>query len=252
MIKKTHLNDMAIRYSDDGDGYPILFLHGWGGRIESWAPVLNILSSHYRVIGIDLPGFGESSLPPFVWGANDYAAFISDFVAALGLGRISVVGHSFGGKIAIQCVLRAVNIERLVLVNSSGIRLPSTPQVTLKRHLMKTIHQASKPLGGLGDRISHKFERAFGSADYLAAKGVMRGILIRTLGEDIRSDLGQITTPTLLIWGDRDEATPIEIAHIMKTHIHNSELVAFTNVGHFSYLEALPEFCTLVSNFIKN
>jgi pimeloyl-ACP methyl ester carboxylesterase len=96
------VQNLSTSYAVIGDGPDVLALHGWGGSIASFWPVAEGLSARgLRVYVLDLPGFGETALPPAVWGVPEYARFVLDFLDALGLQRVHLLGHSFGGRIGL-------------------------------------------------------------------------------------------------------------------------------------------------------
>ena len=111
------------RVFEAGAGAPVVVLHGWGGRIESMTPVLRCLSGAFRVIAIDLPGFGDSSFPLETWGTPEYARHVSGLLDELAIDRADFVGHSFGAKIALYLAAwRPPYVGKLVLQGSSGLR----------------------------------------------------------------------------------------------------------------------------------
>src|SRR5918992_2883263 len=96
----VEVGGQKTRVLQAGNGAPVVVLHGWGGRIESMAPVISCLAPSFRVVAMDLPGFGESPVPRGVWGTPDYAAYVRDVLGDEGIEKAHFVGHSFGGKVA--------------------------------------------------------------------------------------------------------------------------------------------------------
>src|SRR5476649_1813612 len=98
------VNNELISYSEDGDRSSpvIVLLHGWGADSQSFAQITSTLKSDFRVISIDLPGFGASELPPVGWRVSDYAFMLQSFLRKLEITDIrAIIGHSFGGRVAI-------------------------------------------------------------------------------------------------------------------------------------------------------
>ena len=137
----------STRLLDSGAGDPVVVLHGWGGRIESMAPVVSCLDSHFRVLALDLPGFGESPVPAGSWGTPDYAAYVQDVLAKAGVERAHFLGHSYGAKTSLYLAsTRPSLVEKLVLVGSSGLRTPPSLGARMKRG----VSRAARGAGRLG------------------------------------------------------------------------------------------------------
>jgi pimeloyl-ACP methyl ester carboxylesterase len=246
-----------VAYRDEGprDAPPIVVLHGWGASIQAVASIIAIFRQTHRVVALDLPGFGASDPPPMPWGSDDYAEFVRAMMAKLGVARASIIGHSHGGRVAI--VLAATHpelVDRLVLVNSAGIR----GKRDAKYHARVYGFKAGKrllgmpPLSGpLGAPLRRRFESRFGSDDYRQA-GSMRGTLVRVVNEDWRHLLARILAPTLLIWGELDDSTPLADGTLMEQLIPDAGLVVFPGAGHFAYADDLDRFARVAGNFLAS
>lgn len=236
------------RVLDVGHGPPVVVLHGWGGRIESMAPVIACLRRDFRVVALDLPGFGDAPLPAAVWGTLEYARFVADVMGELAVERPHVVGHSFGAKTAL-CLAAAhpALVSKLVLVSSPGIRTPPSRRAWARRRLSAF----GRRLGGLGPlgRAARSFVyRRVASSDYEEA-GALRPVLVRVVNEDLLPLLGRVECPTLLVWGTEDDAVPVAHARIMESAIPDAGLVLFQGAAHFPYLEHPERFCRIVRHF---
>src|SRR5262245_34050001 len=148
------IDGLAVRSQVGGQGPHVLLLHGWGGAIESFAPVLDDLHRSYTVAAFDLPGFGKSSLPPSPWGSADYARLTLQIMERLQLDRPHLIGHSFGGQVCTQLAASAPErVGKLVLVCSAGIRTPPALATRLKRtaaHLGKWLATHG---GWMGEKV---------------------------------------------------------------------------------------------------
>ncbi|KUK13251.1 MAG: protein hydrolase, partial [bacterium 42_11] len=229
-----------------GKGHPVLLLHGWGGSSDSFFPVFNHLRSLFEVYSVDFPGFGRSSMPPAVWGVEEYADLIFKFLKSLGIKKTHIIAHSFGGRVAI--LLSAKHPEcvgKLVLVNSAGL----IPKRGLKYYLKVYLFKLMKRLYLLLGKDLEYLYRRYGSRDYKEA-GELRPIFKRVVNQDLRDFLPLIKSPTLLIWGDRDRETPLYFGEIMEKEIPNSKLVVFKGAGHFSYLDCLESFNDIILEFL--
>ena len=236
-------NGTSINYEVYGTGKRLLVLHGWGDNLRTFDMVTATLSRNFQLIIIDLPGFGQSSALPHPFTLDDYALTIEKFLTALELGEVFVLGHSFGGAIAVKLAIFSNKVKLLILEDSSGIRNKSLP-IKLKIYIYKTLKLI------LSEKYREKLRCILGSNDYRSA-GVLRNTLIKVVSEDLQSVLSKITVPTLLIWGRNDEETPIAQARIMKNEIKDSTLHIIEGVGHFPHLEKPEEFTNVVTEFLK-
>jgi pimeloyl-ACP methyl ester carboxylesterase len=239
----------ATRLYQAGAGEPVVVLHGWGGRIESMAPVLTCLRERWRVLALDLPGFGESPPPAGVWGTGDYAAYVRDVLAGVGVDRARFVGHSYGAKTALYLAASIPQlVEKLVLVGSSGLRSAPSVRVRLKRAAGR-VARASSHLGPPGRALRQAIHDRIASDDYKQA-GPMRPILVKVVNEDLSDLLPHVAAPTLLVWGTEDDAVPVAHAQAMERAIPDAGLVLFEGAGHFAYLDEPERFCTIVRHFL--
>lgn len=247
----VQVDGLRTYYYQAGDGPPILFLHGWGGRVESFKPVLDYFERRYRVCAVDLPGFGRTERPPADWGSADYARFVMSFCGQVGIRRAHVLGHSFGGRVSLALAARFPGfVEKLVLVNSAGIRARRRLRSSARAWIFALAKRALPLLGDWGRRWLEALRMAFGSQDYREA-GPLRGTLVKLVNEDARDLLPQIEAPTLIVWGDRDTAIPLGHMQILQQGIRGARLVVLEGAGHFSYLDRLPRFCQTVAGFLE-
>jgi pimeloyl-ACP methyl ester carboxylesterase len=235
-----------------GAGPTVLVLHGWGASIEAVYPIVAGLEGVATVHALDLPGFGESEIPPEPWGVAEYQAFVADFMDAVGLERATIVGHSNGGRIAIRmAATEPARVEKLVLVDSAGIRPKRTFRWYRRVAMAKIGKHAARLLGRPGERLRDVLVGRAGSSDYLAA-GAMRPTLVRLVNSDLREHMPSIAAPTLLIHGSNDTDTPLSAAREMERLIPDAGLVVLEGAGHFSYLDQPARFATIVSHFIAS
>src|SRR5579875_3784434 len=127
MDQVLDVQGIATRCRSVGSGPEVLVLHGWGASIEAVGSIVNALEPSCSAHAVDLPGFGQAGLPPAPWGAEEYADWVRALLDTLGLARVSIVGHSHGGRIAIQLAAHhPERVDKLVLVDAAGIRAPRT------------------------------------------------------------------------------------------------------------------------------
>lgn len=244
---------LRINYDVVGEGPAVVLLHGWGGCIASMAPIREALRRDHTVITFDLPGFGTSEMPRETWGTDRYGQCIGEMLASAGFPRVlCAVGHSFGGKVAVHLALQGiVQVDSLMLVGTPGARLPLSEETKRRIARVKRGKQIASRLPGPIRRSIEAHYAKLGSEDYRSA-GPMKDILVKTVNEDIRDILPGITVPTLLIFGEKDTATPVEIGCIMESKIAGSGLVLMENSGHFPYLDEPAVFNAIARSFLDS
>ena len=244
------VNSQAVRVLERGEGDPVVVLHGWGGRIESMAPVISCLESSSRVVALDLPGFGESPTPDGVWGTPDYAEFVRDVLETLDIERAAFVSHSFGAKTALYLAATHRDVvTKLVAQGASGLRRAPSVKARAKRTIGKGARFAGR-LGSPGRALRTAIYDKIASQDYKEA-GDLRPILVKVVNEDIGHLLPNVAAPTLLVWGTEDDAAPLAHGRRMEQLIPDAGLVTFEGAGHFAYLDQPDRFCTIVRHFLK-
>ena len=251
-ILNIKIQNIDTHYIEKGEGDIILLLHGWGSKLDFFSHIINNLSTDHKVYAIDLPGFGGTEEPKEAWNLDKYVDFIIAFINQMGIERLSILGHSFGGRLTIKLVNRTdlnFKVDKIVLVGSAGIKKKLNKRKTFKTRVYKTLKYL------VGNKLVLKFfpnalnnlKKKFGSADYRNATPMMRDILVKTVNEDLTDLLPNIVQPTLLIWGDKDTETPIEDAKKMESLIKDAGLVTIPGAGHFSFIEQ-PVFVNNVLN----
>jgi pimeloyl-ACP methyl ester carboxylesterase len=239
-------------YQAEGEGPAVVLLHGWAASCQSLEGVSAALAGSFRVIRIDLPGFGWSQAPPAVWGTAEYAGQVLAILESLGIGRAAVLGHSFGGRVAI--VLAATQpsrVARLTLVASAGIRPRRTLRVRARLATSRLLRglAAVPGLTRVVEPLRAAWSERVGSRDYRAA-GRLRPILVKVVNEDLRPLLPRIATPTLILWGDRDEEVGRAVVEIQAAEIPGARLRVFSGAGHFPFQDAPGEFMTVLREFL--
>jgi pimeloyl-ACP methyl ester carboxylesterase len=242
---------LRVRCTRAGAGDPVLVLPGWGASIEAVAPIVTALREVATVYAVDLPGFGESDPPPEAWSSVEYARFVDALFDVLDVDAATVIGHSNGGRVAIRLAVDFPDrVEKLVLVNSAGIRPRRTVGYRARVALYKVGKLAARVGGRPGAALQRRIVRRVASSDYLDA-GPLRGTLVRVVNEDLRDCLPRIRVPALLIWGGRDRETPVADGRLMERMIPDAGLVVFEEAGHYSYLDAPGSFAKVVRYFVQ-
>ncbi len=247
----TEVLGLRTRYVRVGRGPEVVILHGWGGRIESVAPVTNALSSVASVLTVDLPGFGDTANPPQPWGVAEYTRWVLALMDRFEIAAASIVGHSNGGRIAIKLGAEHPDrVVRLVLIDAAGIRPRRTAKYYLKVYSAKTVKHLGPRLGPLGRRMQRRIAARMASSDYASA-GELRPTFVKLVNEDLTELLPDIKAPTLLIWGEADDATPLADGRTMERLIPDAALIVFPGAGHYSYLDDPVRFAAIARNFLS-
>lgn len=210
----------------------VLALHGWGRTSADFHTVLKGLDA----IAIDLPGFGASPPPPRAWGAADYATALLPTLAACAT-PVTIIGHSFGGRVAVHLGATHPDLIRGLVLTGVPLLRPPGPSAKSPRRfrLAKRLHA----LGLLSDEQMEVRRRRSGSADYRAASGVMREVLVRAIAEDYREQLGALSCPVELVWGQNDTAAPVSMAEEAASLLGPlARLSVLPGVGHDTLAEA--------------
>ncbi len=246
------VKDLKVNYQTYGDknNKPIVLLHGWGQSLETFTYLAKTLCEKNYVITVDFPGFGNSEEPTSAWGVKQYRNCILEMFDKLNISNPTILGHSFGGRIAISIASYNKNIEKLILVNSAGIKPKRRLNYYIKVYWFKLAKNILKLLRM--KKTIEKLRNNVGSADYRNASPIMKKILIKIVNTDQKSELHKIKADTLIIWGKDDSATPLAMGKVLDKHITNSGLVVMEKCGHFSYLEKPLNFSKIVNHYIDN
>lgn len=252
---EVQVNGKKINYEVSGQGKPIVLLHGWLASLETMAPLARHLEKHFKVYSIDVIGFGKSELPDKPLNTNDFGDFLKELLEKLEIENPILIGHSNGGRMIINFAGRNLGkINKIVLIDSAGIIPKRKPKYYIRTYTFKVLKNIFKILpktemvNNLKDRILGKF----GSSDYKNSPDVLKKTMSIILNEDQKYLMPNIKAPTLLIWGDKDTATPIEDGKTMEKLIPGSGLVTYEGAGHFSYLDKLSNCLLVLDEFFKD
>jgi pimeloyl-ACP methyl ester carboxylesterase len=224
----------------------VLGLPGWARTHRDFNAVFDGLDA----VALDLPGFGASPPPPDPWGAAGYAAAVAPVLEEMAR-PVVVVGHSFGGRVAVQlAVLRPESVAALVLTGVPLLRRPGGG--SRKPALAYRVGRALHRRGLVGERAMEGLRRRFGSADYRAAEGVMRQVLVRVVNETYEEELAAIACPTALVWGDDDGDVPLEVAERARSLLADATLTVVPGAGHLTPLTAVGELRAAVERHLRS
>jgi len=259
-----------------GDGPPLLLLHGIGSNRGTWRPVLPRLARHFTVVAPDMLGHGDSAKPRADYSIGGFANGMRDLLGVLGLERVTVVGHSFGGGVAMQFAYQfPERTERVVLEASGGLGHEVTPllrALTLPgaRQLLAVLDAIpGRAPVRLVEKLAGRLPAGPLASDIGEVARVVenfRGSAARTAFLHVLSHVidwrGQIITmrdraylaqgmPIMVIWGDGDTVLPISHATAAVESMPDARLVTVEGVGHFVHVERPAEFSRAVVDFVK-
>lgn len=269
-LRELTLHGNRVAYLDEGAGDVLLLVHGIGGSSDCWRSVVHKLATRHRVIAVDLLGHGQSDKPRGDYSLGAFAVWLRDFLDALNIREVTVVGHSFGGGVALQFAHQHKEYcRRLVLISSGGLgpdlgrllRMLSLPgaelalQVLASRPAVEVGKALRKRALSSGRDVTRYSETLKGQAALSDRRS--RAAFLRTLRsvvdhrgqavcalDRLRADL-----PTLIIFGDEDRCIPVAHAHSVHEAIAGSELHILPGVGHQPQVQCPDIVSRLVGDF---
>ncbi|NJL93453.1 MAG: alpha/beta hydrolase [Anaerolineae bacterium] len=239
-----------------GEGEPVLLLHGWGASAASLGAIPAALAeAGFQAHALDLPGFGAAPPPPTPWCVADYGEWVRAYLDEQQLNPVRLVGHSFGGRLSLYLAATyPQRVRQLVLTSAAGVRPSLPPRLrfyyAVRRALLRLLSLPG--LRRLEPSVRAWLFARMASADARAAAAqdpVMYETLKRVVNEDLLPLAPRIQAPTLLIWGDQDDATPLAQGQALEAAIPDAGLVVLAGAGHYAYAERQAEFIRIVQHF---
>ncbi len=256
--------DITTNYHDLGDGPPLLLLHGSGPGVSAfanWRLVMPGLAERCRVLALDLAGFGYTEIPDGLeFDRPLWLRQILDFLDALGLDRVSVVGNSFGGSMALALAIEyPERIDKLILMGSVGVPFELTagldavwgyePSVEAMGRLMRDTFAYDRSLI-TEDMVQGRYTASLRTQDDFARMfPVPRKRWLDAMAHPEASIRG-ITAPTLLVHGRDDRVIPLATSLTMLHLIDDAQLHVFGRCGHWTQIEYAEPFVRLVVDFV--
>jgi len=239
----TLIDDHRIHSFEYGGGdSTLLLLHGLSGSSRWWSRNVADLARDHRVLVPDLIGFGRSRRTRRLPGINEVARLLIDWLRAIEVPRISLVGHSMGGQISVHIATSAPQLlDRLVLVDSSGI-----PRPISGRALLRFATEVG-PMWRWGDP---SFLPTIAGDALAAGPRVLLRAIHHLLLDDVRPLLPRIEAPTLLLWGERDSLVPIGDAMHFRENIPGSRLAVLRGAGHNPMVDRPADFNRILRRFL--
>ena len=249
---KMVVDGLPTNFKIIGEGTPVLLLHGWGGSVASMESVAQRLApAGFACHVLDLPGFGETELPPEPWDVPRYTKWVVAYLDAQKLAKVHLIGHSFGGRISLILGSDyAERVNKIVLSNTAGVKLPPPFNIRAYYSIRKMLLAVlSLPgLGGAKEKLRDYFRQKYGSSDYLNAGPLLETFKL-VIAQDLLPYAKRIQAPTLLFWGDLDEDTPLAGAYILEKKMPDAAVILFEGSGHFAYLDRINDFVRITTHF---
>lgn len=244
------VDTLLTSYEAQGKGKLVVILHGWGDAAAGFKGLSKVLAAKYKVVALDLPGFGGTQPPSGVWGLDDYAQFVAHFLKKIDAAPVyMLVGHSNGGAIAMRGLANgSLSADKLVVLGGAGIRGEYKGRVKALRYIAKAGKALTMPLPkSLKTRLRQKVYKTAGS-DMLVAEHLQETFK-KIVTDDVRQDADKLTLPTLLIYGEQDQSTPVAYGETFHQLINGSTLEVLPGAGHFVHLDRPADVERSVTEF---
>ena len=218
---------------------PVILLHGWGRNCEDFADLIKFYP-HISFLVVDFPPFGKSSKDIEGWGLLTYADMLTSLCEKLNIRSAILVGHSFGGRIAI--IVSATNCtlaQKCILIDSAGIKPKRSVGFKIKRFNYKL------------RKFFHLKQKYLGSSDYQVLSPAMKKTFIDIVNTPLDKYAKKIKAKTLIVWGKNDNETPLYMAKKLLNFIPDSTLKVIEKGTHFSFLDCPLEFASIFIDFLE-
>ncbi len=228
----------------------ILILRGWGSEVGNWNQFVGLLEGRgYKVYTPDLPGFGTNLAPSRAWSIDDYVDWVKDYCEKQNLSQFFLLGHSFGGGIAVKYSLKCPgSVKKLILMDAAVIRKKTKQKEKTKKAASFFKKLSFLPFYSQIRKIIYRL--IFKKSDYVYTEGVMKETYLKVIDEDLTDHLSNISVPVTIIWGEKDDLTPIEDAYLIKQKILKSNLEIIPNIYHNPHSEDPEKLTEIILKFL--
>ncbi len=260
----TVIDGVRVRYVDEGQGAPVVMIHGFASSLETWAAVRpTLVTAGHRVVALDLRGFGWTSRPPGDYSSDAQARLVLDLMDHLGIERAAVVAHSYGGGVALRVAMMApARVSRLALYDAWAYdaQLPAFFHAARADGVGEAMFAA-----WYGERVEDRMALAFHDprfvtielidaveaalrrpGTYAAALAAVRGMHY----ERVEGRYRTVSQPTLLLWGREDRVTPLAVGERLVRDLPGARLVVYPGCGHFPMIEHAAQSTAELSRFL--
>jgi pimeloyl-ACP methyl ester carboxylesterase len=261
------IDGVRVHYQEKGTGTPLVLIHGFTSSTYSWKDVFEPLSKNFRVIALDLKGFGFSGKPDGDYSRRAQAALVAHLLDYLKIEKAWLCGNSMGGEIALDFALQnPQRVAGLILVDSAGVNVPGSGSLAPSYLLIPVVGRVLMALALRSDKLVREgLEKSFYDhtkvtnervANYYrplkTRGGQLAALRARTQADlfPIEQDLGRVNAPAMIIWGAQDALIPLEAGIKMSKLIKDSKLVIFESCGHLPQEEMPGRVVDYVTQFI--
>jgi pimeloyl-ACP methyl ester carboxylesterase len=263
------VDGVRLHYQEKGAGAPLVLLHGYTASTFAWKDVFDPLSQQFRVIAVDLKGFGFSGKPDGDYTRRAQGDLVIRLLDHLNIDRAILCGNSMGGEISLNAAVRHPDrVSALILVDSAGVTVSGGGSVTPGVAQWPVIGPVIAALALTSDSLVRDglrqcfYDKSLVTDEQVAAyyrplktrDGQHAAYLARTQGpiNPIEPEINKIWQPTLIIWGAEDELIPLEAGRRLNSLIAGSRLVVFDKCGHVPQAEMPGRFAGEVSSFVTS
>ena len=230
-----------LSYICKGEGKVLLLLHGYKSRKECFNGQIEYFSRYFKVVAVDLTGFGETAPLERAYRLDDYIEDLIRFLDECKIERFSVIAHSFGARLMLKSDTLRARCDKLVLTGGAGLK----PKRGLKYYFRVYWYKLLKKINPKSPRLKN-----FGSEEYKTLNEVEKLSYVYVVNEHLNYKLKDILNPTLIINGEQDRVTPKSSAKKLRKGIKNSKLIFIKDAGHFAFCQKTGEFNALVKEFL--
>jgi len=253
--KTITVDGLKTKFLHGGSGQKILLLHGWGSQSEKYRISFeNFPENNGEVFIPDLPCFGMTGCPTEAWNISDYVEWVKKFIFEVKISDYVLVGHSFGGRIAIKFSSEnPTNLKGIVLYSAAGI----TPQNKIKNSVYFGIAKTGKAilrilrLNFISNLLKKLLYKSAGVKDYNNANNQRKEIMKKVISENLEKYLKDISQPVVLLWGSKDTETPLSDAEIIRKEINNSQTIVVDGAGHAIHIENPILFASKIQEALR-
>ncbi|HEY8186100.1 MAG TPA: alpha/beta hydrolase [Pyrinomonadaceae bacterium] len=263
------IDGVRIHYQEKGTGTPLVLLHGFTSSTYSWKDVFEPLSQNFRVIAVDLKGFGFSGKPDGDYSRRTQAALVVRLLDYLKIEKAWLCGNSMGGEIALNAALaNPQRVKGLILIDSGGVTVNGGGSLAPRYLLLPVVGRVLTALALTSDKLVREgLEKSFYDhtkvtdervANYYrplqTRGGQLAAVRARTQADQfpVEQDLSKINVPTLIIWGAQDQLIPLGAGRKMNSLIKDSKLVILDNCGHLPQEEMPAQVVENVTKFLSS